>query len=57
MLVPGTSVPYPGKINDQSYLVFELINADVQNENPGLKKYFMHGTSHHMGLEFTITVS
>jgi Xaa-Pro aminopeptidase len=29
----------------------------VQNENPGLKKYFMHGTSHHMGLEFTITVS
>jgi Xaa-Pro aminopeptidase len=28
--------------------------ADVQNENPiGLliKKYFMHGTSHHMGLD------
>jgi Xaa-Pro aminopeptidase len=34
--------------------------ADVQNENPiGLliKKYFMHGTSHHMGLTRTITAS
>jgi Xaa-Pro aminopeptidase len=28
--------------------------ADVQNENPdwpAYKKYFMHGTSHHMGLD------
>jgi Xaa-Pro aminopeptidase len=31
-----------------------LDKADVQNENkdwPAYKKYFMHGTSHHMGLD------
>ena len=31
-----------------------LDKADVQNENkdwPAYKKYFMHGTSHHIGLD------
>ena len=31
-----------------------LTKADLQNEtpdNPAYKKYFMHGTSHHMGLD------
>ena len=31
-----------------------LDKADIQNQNvnmPAYKKYFMHGTSHHMGLD------
>ncbi|MBT8183292.1 MAG: M24 family metallopeptidase, partial [Eudoraea sp.] len=31
-----------------------LDKADIQNENkdrPAYKKYFMHGTSHHLGLD------
>jgi Xaa-Pro aminopeptidase len=43
-----------GKIMTSELLGLGLIDkADVQNENPdwpAYKKYFMHGTSHHMGL-------
>lgn len=44
-----------GKIMTSELLGLGLIDlADVQNENPEwppYKKYFMHGTSHHMGLD------
>lgn len=44
-----------GKIMTAELLGLGLIDkADVQNENPewpAYKKYFMHGTSHHMGLD------
>tara|TARA_R110002095_G_scaffold7410_4_gene13473 strand:- start:61 stop:1353 length:1293 start_codon:yes stop_codon:yes gene_type:complete len=59
MLVPGTDwAEYHvevGKIMTNELLSLGLIDkADVQNENPewpAYKKYFMHGTSHHMGLD------
>ena len=58
MLVPGTIwAEYHkecGKIMTSELLGLGLLNkADVQRENPNLpayKKYFMHGTSHHLGL-------
>lgn len=44
-----------GKLMTSELLGLGLIDkADVQNENPdwpAYKKYFMHGTSHHMGLD------
>jgi Xaa-Pro aminopeptidase len=44
-----------GKIMSSELIGLGLIdNADVKNENPdwpAYKKYFMHGTSHHMGLD------
>jgi Xaa-Pro aminopeptidase len=44
-----------GKIMTGELLGLGLLDkADVQNENPAwpaYKKYFMHGTSHHMGLD------
>jgi Xaa-Pro aminopeptidase len=44
-----------GKIMTSELLGLNLIDkADVQNENPdwpAYKKYFMHGTSHHLGLD------
>ena len=44
-----------GKIMTSELLSLGLLDkADVQNENPewpAYKKYFMHGTSHHMGLD------
>jgi len=44
-----------GKIMTSELLGLGLIDkADVQNENPewpAYKKYFMHGTSHHLGLD------
>ena len=44
-----------GKIMTSELLGLGLLDkADVQNENPewpAYKKYFMHGTSHHMGLD------
>ena len=44
-----------GKVMTSELLGLGLIDkADVQNENPdwpAYKKYFMHGTSHHMGLD------
>lgn len=44
-----------GKLMTRELLELKLIDkADVKNENPdwpAYKKYFMHGTSHHMGLD------
>ncbi len=44
-----------GKIMTSELLKLGLLDkADVQNENPewpAYKKYFMHGTSHHIGLD------
>ena len=59
MLVPGTIwADYHievGKLMTSELLGLGLIDkADVQNEDPNwpaYKKYFMHGTSHHMGLD------
>ncbi|MCF1190585.1 aminopeptidase P family protein [Mangrovimonas sp. AS39] len=59
LLVPGTLwADYHvevGKIMTSELLGLGLLDkADVQNENPdwpAYKKYFMHGTSHHMGLD------
>ncbi|WP_088340058.1 aminopeptidase P family protein [Robiginitalea sediminis] len=59
MLVPGTLwAEYHkevGKIMTSELLDLGLLDkADVQNEDPewpAYKKYFMHGTSHHLGLD------
>jgi Xaa-Pro aminopeptidase len=59
MLTPGTFWKQyhleVGKIMTSELLGLGLLDkADVQNENPewpAYKKYFMHGTSHHMGLD------
>jgi len=59
LLVPGTIWEdyhvEVGKIMTSELLGLGLLDkADVQNENkdwPAYKKYFMHGTSHHMGLD------
>jgi Xaa-Pro aminopeptidase len=59
MLIPGTYwAAYHvevGKLMTSELLDLKLLDkADVQNENPewpAYKKYFMHGTSHHMGLD------
>ncbi|MFB9051767.1 aminopeptidase P family protein [Formosa undariae] len=59
MLVPGTIwADYHfevGKLMTSELLGLGLLDkADVQNENPdwpAYKKYFMHGTSHNMGLD------
>ncbi|WP_188370059.1 aminopeptidase P family protein [Muriicola marianensis] len=59
MLVPGTMwAEYHkevGKIMTSELLGLGLLTkADVQNESkdwPAYKKYFMHGTSHHIGLD------
>ena len=44
-----------GKIMTRELVALGLLDrADVQNEtlkNPAYKKYFMHGTSHHIGLD------
>ncbi|WP_297760899.1 aminopeptidase P family protein [uncultured Muriicola sp.] len=59
MLVPGTLwAEYHkevGKIMTSELLGLGLLDkSDVKNENkewPAYKKYFMHGTSHHIGLD------
>ncbi|PKQ46838.1 aminopeptidase P family protein [Confluentibacter flavum] len=59
MLTPGTLwADYHvevGKLMTSELLSLGLLDkADLQNENsewPAYKKYFMHGTSHHMGLD------
>ncbi|KQC32416.1 X-Pro aminopeptidase [Nonlabens sp. YIK11] len=59
MLVPGTLWKEyhveVGNIMTRELLQLGLLDkADVQNENkdwPAYKKYFMHGTSHHIGLD------
>ena len=48
------STLYKTSQTDENENRFFVIKADVQNENPewpAYKKYFMHGTSHHMGLD------
>jgi len=59
LLVPGADwAEYHievGKLMTSELIGLKLISkADVKNENPdwpAYKKYFMHGTSHHMGLD------
>lgn len=59
MLVPGTMWKEyhveVGKLMTSELIDLGLLDkADVQNENPewpAYKKYFMHGTSHHIGLD------
>ncbi len=59
MLVPGNDWKEyhveVGKLMTKALLDLKLLDkADVKNENPdwpAYKKYFMHGTSHHMGLD------
>ncbi|MDB9874152.1 aminopeptidase P family protein [Flavobacteriaceae bacterium] len=59
LLIPGTIWKdyhvEVGKMMTSQLLGLGLIDkADVQNEDPkwpAYKKYFMHGTSHHMGLD------
>ncbi|REG89544.1 aminopeptidase P family protein [Winogradskyella sediminis] len=59
ILVPGTLWEQyhieVGKLMTSELLGLGLLDkADVQNENPdwpAYKKYFMHGTSHHIGLD------
>lgn len=59
LLVPGTIWKEyhkeVGKIMTSELLGLGLLDkSDVQNENkdwPAYKKYFMHGTSHHIGLD------
>jgi len=59
LLVPGVDwAEYHeevGRIMTSTLLDLKLLDkADVKNENPewpAYKKYFMHGTSHHMGLD------
>ena len=59
MLVPGTLWKEyhveVGKLMTKELLNLGLLDkADVQNEDPNwpaYKKYFMHGTSHHIGLD------
>ncbi len=59
MLVPGTLWAEfhkeVGKLMTSELLGLKLIDkADVKNEDPewpAYKKYFMHGTSHHIGLD------
>ncbi len=59
LLVPGTLwAEYHvevGKLMTKELLALGLLDkADIQNQNPdwpAYKKYFMHGTSHHIGLD------
>jgi Xaa-Pro aminopeptidase len=59
MLVPGTLIPEyhkeVGKIMESELLKLKLIDqTDIKNQKadwPAYKKYFMHGTSHFIGLD------
>ena len=59
LLVPGTIMAEyhkeVGKLMENQLLKLKLIDkTDIKNQNPewpAYKKYFMHGTSHHMGLD------
>jgi len=59
MLTPGNTLPEyhkeVGKIMEGELLKLGLIDqTDVKNQHPdypAYKKYFMHGTSHHLGLD------
>jgi len=59
MLVPGNVIPEyhkeVGKLMESELLGLGLLDrTDIKNqdlENPAYRKYFMHGTSHHLGLD------
>jgi Xaa-Pro aminopeptidase len=59
MLTPGNIIPEyqkeVGKIMESELLGLGLLDkTDIKNQNPdkpAYKKYFMHGTSHHLGLD------
>ncbi|HNP18086.1 MAG TPA: aminopeptidase P family protein [Fulvivirga sp.] len=59
MLRPGNVIPEyhkeVGKLMEKELLSLGLIDkTDIKNQNPAnpaYKKYFMHGTSHHIGLD------
>ena len=59
MLVPGTLLTEyhkeVGKLMEEQLLNLKLIDkTDIKNQNPdwpAYKKYFMHGTSHYIGLD------
>ena len=59
MLRPGNVIPEyhkeVGKLMEKELLDLKLIDkTDIKNQNPAnpaYKKYFMHGTSHHLGLD------
>ncbi|WP_017730587.1 aminopeptidase P family protein [Nafulsella turpanensis] len=59
LLRPGNTIPeyhkQVGKLMTEQLLKLGLLDkTDVKNqnpENPAYKKYFMHGTSHHIGLD------
>ncbi len=59
MLVPGTTLEEyhkeVGSMMESELLDLKLIDkTDIKNQNPdwpAYKKYFMHGTSHHLGLD------
>ncbi len=59
MLRPGNVIPEyhkeVGKIMEKELIALGLIDkTDIKNQdpkNPAYKKYFMHGTSHHIGLD------
>jgi Xaa-Pro aminopeptidase len=59
LLVPGTLIPEyhkeVGRLMEEQLIKLKLLDqTDVKNQNPdwpAYKKYFMHGTSHHIGLD------
>lgn len=59
MLQPGNSIPEyhkeVGKVMESELITLGLLDkAEVANQDPDkplYKKYFMHGTSHHLGLD------
>jgi len=59
LLVPGTLIPEyhqeVGKIMEEQLLKIKLLDkTDIKNQDPNwpaYKKYFMHGTSHFIGLD------
>ena len=59
MLVPGTLIPEyhkaVGLLMEEQLVKLKLLDkTDIKNQNPdwpAYKKYFMHGTSHHIGLD------
>jgi Xaa-Pro aminopeptidase len=59
MLVPGNSIPEyhkeVGKIMESELIGLGLLSkTEIKDQNPDMpayKKYFMHGTSHHLGID------
>ena len=59
MLVPGTLIAEyhkeVGKVVEKELIQLDLLDAkqveDQDPKNPLYKKYFMHGTSHHLGID------